>query len=71
MTEQLNKECIRKHENHDVRIEACEKDITNLGISLRSEMKNLWNKLDKYVYVIIGTGIFQVIAIIVAVYLKK
>lgn len=71
MTAQKNNECIKLHENHEVRLTACEKDITELGNSLRDEMSNLWNKLDRYVVVIISSGVIQVAAIIVAIYLKK
>lgn len=71
MSEELNAECIRTHENHNVRIESCEKDITNLGESLRGEMEKLWNKLGKNNIVTVSTGFFQVAAIIIAIYLSK
>lgn len=60
MAQEKNEDCIRILENHEVRLKGCESNIINI-----------WKKLDKHVLIIVGSGAFQVIAIIVAIYLKQ
>ena len=78
MSDQYNEQCIRTHENHKVRLADCEKDINSLGETMRAEVKDIWEGIDKQrknigtlFLVILGSVAFQTIAIIISIYIKK
>jgi len=46
MNHEMNPECIKAHENHQVRIGANEKDINKLGKKVDSKIFEIWERLD-------------------------
>lgn len=78
MTDLINSDCIRVQENHDGRIGRCEADINKMGSTMRSEVQQIWDGIDKQRknisnlgLFIIGSVLFQTVALIITIYVKR